>query len=76
MAQIAENPERVPSTANDLSDRAAVVEQAIDDVTTRLDMPTDLVVPARHCSARTTDAARAAARSAQRSVIRAGQVTA
>lgn len=72
MAAIAENPDRVRSASNDLSDRVAAMEQAIDEATSRFDMPTDFVIPGANLLSAHIDVARAAVRRAERSAIRAG----
>lgn len=70
MAQIAENPER-RSTPTDLPDRVAAIERTIDEVTARFEMPTDFVVPGATALSAYIDVARAAARRAERSAVRA-----
>jgi cob(I)alamin adenosyltransferase len=71
MALIAENPEHVSSGSNDLIDRVAEIEQAIDDAATRFEMPTEFVIPGASLLSAHIDVARAAVRRAERSAIRA-----
>jgi cob(I)alamin adenosyltransferase len=71
MALIAENPERVSTARNDLTDRVAELEVAIDDAAARFDMPTDFVIPGASLLSAHIDVARAAVRRAERSATRA-----
>jgi cob(I)alamin adenosyltransferase len=71
MAEIAENPERAHAMTDDLTDRVAAIERAIDDVATHFEMPTEFVIPGATLLSAYLDVARAAVRRAERSAIRA-----
>ena len=71
MADVAENPDRVRTPDDDLADRVVGLEQAIDAVAARFDMPKDFVIPGATLLSAQIDVARASVRRAERAAVHA-----